>query len=186
MDQISIDFINSFFEPVPGDLNALLTAYCVIDLIYLQAITKYTADALDSDFWLGSSLKTVQEFLKLDNLNINEADLVRALVKWGKFQVRKDPEQAENLRDKILPAVPLIRFVGMSHKDVAKVCVEKLAAVLSAEEKIQIMHSCLVRKEYLLPPHLTRRPARRRPGSFSNLAGDWLITNLLQHSADKN
>jgi hypothetical protein len=79
----------------------------LLDLIYLQAITKYTADALDSDFWLGSSLKTVQEFLKLDNLNINEADLVRALVKWGKFQVRKDSEQAENLRDKILPALYL-------------------------------------------------------------------------------
>ena len=89
-------------------------------------------------------------------------------------------------RQNFARSVPLIRFVGMSHKDVAKVCVEKLAAVLSAEEKIQIMHSCLVRKEYFLPPHQTRRPARRTPGSFSNLAGDWLITNLLQHSADKN
>jgi hypothetical protein len=105
-------------------------------------------------------LKTVQEFLKLDNLNIKEVDLARALIKWGENQVKKEPEQTVNLRTKILPALPLIRFVGMSRKDVAKVCMEELAAVLTAEEKLQIMQSSLLKDKELLPLNFTKSPAR--------------------------
>jgi hypothetical protein len=100
----------------------------------LQTITEKTAEALASQGWLNVGLKTVEEFLKMDNLDIDEVDLVRALVEWGEFQVLKTHEQAENLRAKILPALRLIRFVGMSQEDVAKVCMEELAEVLSAEE----------------------------------------------------
>jgi hypothetical protein len=57
-------------------------------------------------------------------------------------------------------ALPLIRFVGMSQEDVAKMCMEELAEVLTADEKLQIMQSSLLRKKKLLPPRLTRSPAR--------------------------
>jgi hypothetical protein len=42
-------------------------------------------------------LKTVPEFLKLNDLDINEVDLVKAVVRWGEFQLKKDPEQSGNL-----------------------------------------------------------------------------------------
>jgi hypothetical protein len=119
-------------------------------------------ETLSSVCWLYVSLKTVKEFLKLDNLNIDEVDLVRALIRWGAYQMLKNPKQSENLRDRILPALPLIRFVSMSHEDVAKVCMDELGAVLSAEEKLQIMHSTLLRDEKLLPLNFTNRPARRK------------------------
>jgi BTB And C-terminal Kelch len=93
----------------------------------LQTITERTTEALASQGWLNVGLKTVQEFLKMDDLDIDEVDLVRELVKWGENQMQKNPEQAENLRAKILPALHLIRFVGMSQEEVAKVCMEELA-----------------------------------------------------------
>jgi hypothetical protein len=128
-----------------------------------QAITTKTTEALSYEAWLSISLKTVQEFLKLDDLNINEVDLVRALIRWGKYQLKKYPEQLENLRDKILPALPLIRFVGMSYEDLLKVCFEELEAVLTAEEKFKIMQSSyLYNEKNLLPLNLTTSRARRK------------------------
>ena len=85
----------------------------------MQIITEKTTEALASQGWLNVGLKTVEEFLKMDNMDIDEVDLVRVLVKWGENQVQKTPEQSGNLRAKILPALPLIRFVGMSQEDVA-------------------------------------------------------------------
>jgi hypothetical protein len=137
--------------------------HLVITLYFiLQAITEMTSEALASKCWLDVCMKTVQEFLKVDNLNIDEVDLVRALIRWGENQVKNDPKQAENLRDKILPALPLIRFVGMSQKDVAKVCMEELAAVLTAEEKLQIMQSSLLKDKELLPLNFTKSGARNK------------------------
>jgi len=98
----------------------------------------------------------------VDNLNIDEMDLVKSVVKWGEFQLKKVPKQSAKLRDKILPVLPLIRFVGMSQEDVAKVCVQELAQVLTADEKLQIMQSSLLKDEELLPPTFTKSPARRK------------------------
>jgi hypothetical protein len=104
----------------------------------------------------------VQEFLKVDNLDIDEVDLVRALVKWGENQVKKDPSPFVWLRDKILPALPLIRFVGMSSKDLMQVCVGELKAVLTAAEKLQIMQRILLKDLKMLPLNLTTSLARSK------------------------
>lgn len=120
----------------------------------LQTINTQTAEALASKYWLVVSLKTVQEFLKLDQLNIDEIDLVRALIKWGKHQVLKDgddPENGDKLRSKVLPALNLIRFFGMCYEDIAKLTVNELGTVLSADEKLQLMQSCLLGDEDLMP-----------------------------------
>jgi hypothetical protein len=98
--------------------------------------------------------------MKLDKLDIDEVDLVRALIRWGVNQVKEVPDQSANLRAKILPALPLIRFVGMSQEDVAKVCVQELGAVLTAEEQIKIMQSSLLKDKNLLPTSFTRSAAR--------------------------
>lgn len=131
----------------------------------MQKITKATKEALQSDRWLNVALETVQELLKLNHLDIDEVDLVRALIRWGKFQVQKDgedPEEAEKLRVKILPALKLIRLVGMCNEDVVKVCTEELGSVLSADEKLQIMQSCLLKNKKLLPLNLSENPARSK------------------------
>jgi hypothetical protein len=131
--------------------------------LFSQPITTETTEALASKGWLNVDLKTVQEFLKLDNLDIDEVDLVRALVRWGEHQVKTDPSPLLAwLKDKILPALPLIRFFGMSYKDVMKVCVGELKAVLSAEEKLRIMQSIMQKDVKLLPLNLTTSRARRK------------------------
>jgi hypothetical protein len=113
----------------------------------LQTLTLKTEEALASDSWLTVGLETVQEFLKVDKLDIDEADLVRAVIRWGKFQLQSEGGDPEKLRAKFLPALQLIRFSGMRNEDVVNICSEELAAVLTAEEKINIFKSCLLKND---------------------------------------
>jgi BTB And C-terminal Kelch len=64
-----------------------------------------TTEALDSSDWLNISADSCLEFLDMEGLNIKEADLVRALIRWGKFQLEQQDRDNvnENLRSKILP-----------------------------------------------------------------------------------
>jgi hypothetical protein len=86
--------------------------------------------------------KTVQAFLRMNCLGIEEADLVRALLRWARFQLQKDgdnPNDCQKLRDKILPGLHLIRFSAVSHVQFARVCLDGLEEVLSGDEKHSIM-----------------------------------------------
>jgi hypothetical protein len=111
----------------------------------------------------------VLEFLKLDCLNVEEADVVRALVRWAKFQVQKDggdPENSETLREKLVPALKEIRFAGLSQTEFAKLSLDELKDVLSADDKLQIMQSLLIAEFKLLPPSLAQNnvlPIRSKP-----------------------
>jgi hypothetical protein len=62
-------------------------------------------------------------------------------------------------RAKIMPAINLIRLNGMSQEDVAKVCMEELASVISADEKLHIMQKSLMK---LLTLDLTISCVRRQ------------------------
>jgi BTB And C-terminal Kelch len=111
-----------------------------------------TKEALASQDWLSISSKSILEFLNMDCLNIKEADLLRALIKWGKFQMRQSEDDAiENLRNKILPGLQKIRFGSFTQVEAAKMCDEVLGEVLTAEEKYSILNS-FIRGDWKMMP----------------------------------
>jgi hypothetical protein len=99
-----------------------------------------TAEALASDHWLGISSDSVEEFLRMEYLDVREIDLVKALVRWAKFQVDNDgddPEDGQKLRTKLLPGLKHIRFAALTKVE-GKLCLELLGGVLSEEERLSI------------------------------------------------
>jgi len=101
-----------------------------------------TAAALGSEAWLSVSLITVEQFLRMDCLDVGEAALVRALLRWGKFQLQKDgddPNDGQKLRTKILPGLHLIRFAAMSPVEFIQLCSDGLGDVLIGDEKFSII-----------------------------------------------
>lgn len=99
-----------------------------------------TVEALKSENWLNVSCECVQEFLRMDTLTgVKETDLLRALLRWGEFQVKQDgdnPEDGEKLRSKIEPGLQLIRFYQMDdNREFARLCCSRLELVLSLEEQ---------------------------------------------------
>jgi hypothetical protein len=114
-----------------------------------------TKEALASQDWLNVSSGSVLEFLNMECLNIKEADLLRALIRWGKFQTREDRDDAvENLRNKILPGLQQIRFESFNQLEVAQLCEEELKEVLTAEEKYSILLSFIKSDWKLMPTSL--------------------------------
>lgn len=97
-----------------------------------------TAEALSSEHWLSISSDSVEEFLQMDCLDVKDVDLIRALVRWGKFQVQidgDDPNDAQKLRLKIMPGLKHIRFASLTKNQITKLLMVELIAVLSSEEK---------------------------------------------------
>jgi hypothetical protein len=126
-----------------------------------------TTTALSSEPFLSISLVSMQEFLRMESTDaVKEVDLVRALIKWGKFQLQKDGDKfdGKNLRVKILPCLNLIRFFTLTTKEFASLCLEELGAVLSAEEKHSIMMAIVTEDSSLMPPVVVMNnyPARKR------------------------
>jgi hypothetical protein len=73
----------------------------------------HTAAAVGSDHWLGISSDSVEEFLQMEYMDVQELDLIKALLRWAKFQVQcdgDDPKDAQKLRVKLLPGFKHIRF----------------------------------------------------------------------------
>jgi hypothetical protein len=142
-----------------------------IDLLNQQILQLNTATALDSDSWLGISLESLLEFLRMNNIDaVEEADLVKALIRWGKFQVKLDGDQLDgkNLRSKILPGLHLIRFSALTSKQFANLCFEELGLVLSADERHSILMSIVTENSLLMPPAVVvnNNPARKRKASI--------------------
>jgi hypothetical protein len=126
-----------------------------------------TATALSSEAWLGISLESVQEFLRMDSIDaVEEVDLVRALIRWGKFQLQTggDKFDGEKMRRKINAGLHLIRFSALTSKQFANLCLEEFGAVLTAEEKHLIMMSIVTGDSSLMPPDVViyNYPARER------------------------
>jgi hypothetical protein len=108
-----------------------------------------TKQALASQDWLNVSSESVLEFLNMDWLKIDEVDLLRALIRWGKYQTQRN--EVGNLRSKILPGLQKIRFCSFSQLEVAQVCEEELGEVLTAEEKYSILKSFITGDWKLMP-----------------------------------
>jgi BTB And C-terminal Kelch len=135
-----------------------------------------TKEALDSSDWLNISAESILEFLNMECLNINEADLVQALIRWGKFQLELQVDNLdENLRSKILPGLRKIRFGSLTQQEIVQLCQDELGKVLSAEEKCSIFMSIMSENWSLMPNEvvsstkLTPRTPRHEPYTFCSL-----------------
>jgi hypothetical protein len=125
-------------------------------------------EAVGSKTWLSVSFQSVQEFLHMECLAIEEADLVRALIRWGKFQLQKDgddPKDGQKLRIKILPGLHLIRFSAVSHVEFAQLCLDGLEEVLSGDEKHSIMMFIVTKDWKQMPAQIapTKLTPREKP-----------------------
>jgi hypothetical protein len=116
----------------------------------LQHIQKETSEALNSEQWPKMSLESVKEVLGMEFLNCDEAELVRAVVRWG----GESPE-------KILPCLELIRFAGLSATQFADLSRHELQSILTLEEKHAILMA-LVTGDWSSMPSFVGRHLQKR------------------------
>jgi hypothetical protein len=132
-----------------------------------------TKEALDSSDWLNISSDSILEFLKMEWLNISEADLVRSLMKWGKFQLQQvESDTTENLRSKILPGLRHIRFDSLTQHEIAQLCKEEFETVLTGDEKCAILMSIITGDWKSMPTDVvpaTKPAPRHGPFVFFSL-----------------
>jgi BTB And C-terminal Kelch len=122
-------------------------------------------EVLDSQGWLNMSSDGIVEFLDLNCLiNIEEADLVRVLMRWGKFQLLKQDQNA-NLRSLILPGLRKIRFNSMNSKDITELFEEELGEVLTGDEKSSIIMAFISGDWKLMPTDVVS-PTKLPPRHF--------------------
>jgi hypothetical protein len=117
-----------------------------------------TRGVLASDSWPNAPLDTVQDLLEMETLECSEVELIKALVKWGKFQVqlsRGDPDVGEELRKKIEPCLKLIRFKALTQTAFAELAKIELCHVLSLEEKFYILSAIVLQDWNSMPVQFT-------------------------------
>jgi hypothetical protein len=133
-----------------------------------------TKEAIASQDWLNVSSESILEFLDMECLNIDEFDLVRALIRWGKFQLEQQDRDNvnENLRSKILPGLRKIRFDSLNHEEIVKLYQEELGEVLSPGEKCSILMAVISGNWSLMPSDVVssiKLTPRHEPYTFCSL-----------------
>jgi hypothetical protein len=138
-----------------------------------QVLETETKEAVESPAWLNVSSNSMLEFLNMDCMNINEADVVRALTKWGNFQMYQNGDDPEaNLRSKVLPGLGKIRFGSLTQQELVQLCQEELGKVLSGDEKSAIFMSIISGNWELMPSDVispTKLAPRHEPYAFCSL-----------------
>jgi hypothetical protein len=140
-----------------------------LELETKEALASQTQD------WLNISSESILEFLNLECLNIKEADLVRALVRWGNFQMQqqdRDTLPDENLRRIILPGLRKIRFERLNHEELVQLYQEELGEVLTPGERCSILMAVISGKWELMPSDIvssTKLTPRHVPYTFFSL-----------------
>jgi BTB And C-terminal Kelch len=158
---MQIGEISSFPE-----IYFLYNCYCTFCNQILEVDTK---EALASQDWLNISSESILEFLNMERLRIKEADLVRALIRWGKYQLLQESGGGENLRSKILPGFRHIRFDSLSQQEVAQLFKEELGEVLTAAEKCSIFMSIITNDWKMMPTDIvssSKLTPRHRPVTY--------------------
>jgi len=133
-----------------------------------------TKEALDSRAWLNISSNSILEFLAMDCLiNIKETDLLKALIRWGNFQMQQNNDDADaNLRSKILPGLRKIRFGSLTQEELVELFQEDLGKVLTGDEKSSILMSFISGNWELMPCGVvssTKLTPRHEPYTFFSL-----------------
>jgi hypothetical protein len=122
------------------------------------------------------SVESVTEFLQFECLNVTEVDLIRALIRWGKYQMQQDLCEGGNLRSKILPGLQKIRFDSLTHQEFTELCQEQLEEVLTDGEQSSIFKS-ITSKDIWKPTEVCpeKLPPRYGPYIFCNVGSerDW-------------
>jgi hypothetical protein len=129
-----------------------------------------TREALESLAWLNiRSDDTIVEFLKLECLNISEADLVRALIRWGKYQLQVQDIGNLNaqLRSKILPGLHQIRFDSLTLKEFAQLCKEEFGTLLTGDEKSSIFVPIVTDDWKMMPTDVVSSKLTPRHGPYT-------------------
>jgi len=107
----------------------------------------------------------------MECLNITEAELVRALIRWGKYQMQHG-RGGKNLRSKILPGLRKIRFGSFIQLEIVQLCQEELGVVLSDGEKSSILMSIISGNWSLMPKDVvpsTKLTPRHGPYTFCSV-----------------
>jgi hypothetical protein len=131
-----------------------------------------TKEALASQDWLNISSESILEFLNMECLNIGEADLLRALIRWGIFQLQQQDKGGENLRIKILPGLRRIRFDCLNQYEFIGLCKEELEEVLTTAEKWSIVKSIITGDWKIMPTDIVSHSeliSRHVPYTFISL-----------------
>jgi len=142
-----------------------------------------TKEAIASQDWLNISAESMLEFLDMDCLNIKEADLVRALIRWGKFQLEQQVRDTldENMRSKILPGLRKIRFDSLTHLEVAELCKEEFGEVLTGDEKSAIFMANITGDWKLMPTDIvssSKLAQRHGPYTFCPVSLDTIPAEI--------
>jgi hypothetical protein len=111
------------------------------------------------------SVESVTEFLQFECLNVIEVDLIRALIRWGKYQMQQDLCEGGNLRSKILPGLQKIRFDSLTHQKFTELCQEQLEEVLTDGEQSSIFKS-ITSKDIWKPTEASPEKLTPRHGPY--------------------
>jgi hypothetical protein len=142
-----------------------------------------TKEAVASQDWLNISAESILEFLDMECLNIKEADLVRALIRWGKFQLEQQDRDNvdENLRSKILPGLRKIRFDSLTHLEVAELCKEEFGEVLTGDEKCSVLVAKITEDWKMMPTDIvssSKLAPRHGPYTFCPVSFDMIPAEI--------
>jgi hypothetical protein len=148
-----------------------------------------TKEALDSSDWLNISGESILEFLDMECLIIKEADLVRALIRWGKFQLEQQHRDnvEENLRSKILPGLRKIRFDSINHQEFAQLCTEEFGEVLTGDEKCSVFVAIIKGNWEMMPTDVvssSKLTLRHEPCTFCAFSFDQMPELHIHNIAD--
>jgi hypothetical protein len=122
-----------------------------------QILAVETEPAFFSIPFLCIEEQSLLEILRSDRLNLSEVWLVIAILHWGQFKLQvegRDPEDGANLREKLLPALRLIRFSQFDKNTFENRILElaKMKKVLNVEEQLAIFMSIILKDTRLMPP----------------------------------
>jgi hypothetical protein len=104
---------------------------------------------------LSSTKETIQDVLRLDDLDVSETDLLKAILRWG---IAKFPKKGRHvctgseIREVIDPFLKLIRFMSMECTEFAELCIAPNSLnVLSADEQRLILLSLVLENHKYMP-----------------------------------
>lgn len=106
---------------------------------------------------MSATTETIQDVLQLDELDVSELDLFKAITRWGLAKIQDKEKKVTELRAEVDPCIKLIRFMSMESKEFAELCNSTYSTnVLSLKEKHQILLSLVLNDPECTPEKFNR------------------------------
>lgn len=125
----------------------------------MQEISQNIIPILNSRGWLTATEEIVQDILQLDDLDVSETALFRAIENWGKAQIKTGGNLSE-LRKAVDSSIKLVRFMCMENSEFATLCIS--SDLLSIQEKYSIFLSISKSDPKYMPENFDRSKLTRR------------------------